>query len=145
MRAILTIFFILIFHSVAAQVVSEWRGPGRTGKYPDTGLLKEWPEDGPEKLWSSGEVLKGYSSPAIGESYIYVTGRKDDREYITALDFEGKKVWQVPFGRAWDESYPDTRTTPTIYNGKLYMVSGQGEVVCHDALTGKQLWYVNAN
>ncbi|GAG62766.1 unnamed protein product, partial [marine sediment metagenome] len=23
----------------------QWRGPNRDGKYPDTGLLKSWPED----------------------------------------------------------------------------------------------------
>jgi outer membrane protein assembly factor BamB len=81
----------------------------------------------------------------MGDEYIYVTGRKDDNEYLTALDYEGNMIWQTRFGRAWNESYPDTRTTPTLYNGKLYMLSGQGEVVCHDAATGKQLWLVNAH
>ena len=39
---------------VAAQVPSgpgdwpQWRGPNRDGKSSDTGLLKEWPEDGPK-------------------------------------------------------------------------------------------------
>ena len=88
MRAILIVLLFLVFQSSIAQVVSEWRGPGRTGIYEETGLLKEWPEGGPEKLWSSAEVLKGYSSPAIGKDYIYVTGKKDSVEYITALDYD---------------------------------------------------------
>ncbi|MCK4881021.1 MAG: hypothetical protein KAS82_10185 [Bacteroidales bacterium] len=29
---------------------AQWRGPQRDGKYPDTGLLKSWPDGGPELL-----------------------------------------------------------------------------------------------
>ena len=80
----------------------------------------------------------------MGDKFIYVTGRKDSEEYLTALDFTGREVWQVKFGRAWNGSYPDTRTTPTIHNGKIYLISGMGEVACHDAKTGNKIWYRNA-
>ncbi len=36
----------------------QWRGPNRDGKYPDTGLEKSWPEDGPAR-----------SRPALGTAY----------------------------------------------------------------------------
>ena len=124
-----------------SQVVSEWRGIGRTGIYPETGLMKEWPTGGPEKVWVAGELGTGYSSPAFGERYIYVTGRRDSVEMITALDYRGNRIWQQDFGRSWTGSYPETRTTPTIDNGKLYVISGMGEVACHDALTGSRIWY----
>ncbi len=127
-----------------AQTLSEWRGPGRTGIYHESGLLKSWPESGPKKIWSAGGLGTGYSSPAIGDEYIYVTGRKDSLEYLTALDFKGELVWQVRFGRSWNKSYEDTRTTPTIHDGKVYMISGMGEVACHDARTGDRVWYRNA-
>ena len=145
MRLLLLAVAIKLVLNVEGQVVSQWRGPERTGIYNETGLLKKWPEGGPEKIWSSDQVFKGYSSPAMGEEYIYVTGRSGDDEYLTALDYNGKLIWQVKYGRAWNQSYPDTRTTPTVYNDKVYMISGQGEVVCHDAQTGKQVWYVNAH
>ncbi|MBT3244270.1 MAG: PQQ-like beta-propeller repeat protein [Bacteroidetes bacterium] len=142
----LLLFFCAIFFLPAqSQITSEWRGPGRTGIYNESHLLKEWPESGPEKLWSSDKVLNGYSSPAFGEKYIYVTGRKDAQEYLTALDYQGKQIWQVQFGKAWHKSYPETRTTPTIFNNKVYLISGQGEVVCHDAETGRQIWFRDAN
>jgi outer membrane protein assembly factor BamB len=145
MRGLIFAIVILLACNVDGQVISQWRGPERTGIYKEAGLLKKWPEGGPEKLWSSDKVLKGYSSPAMGEEYIYVTGRDGKDEFLTALDYNGKLIWQVKYGRAWDQSYPDTRTTPTVYKGKVYMISGQGEVVCHDAKTGKQIWYVNAH
>ncbi len=145
MRVLFAIAVCLVFQSSYSQVVSEWRGLGRTGVYEETGLLKEWPEEGPKKLWSNDGVFSGYSSPAMGEEYIYVTGRKDSLEYLSALNYDGSMVWQVEFGKAWDRSFPETRTTPTVYNGKVYMISGQGEVACHDAKTGKKIWYVNAS
>ena len=80
MRVLFAIAVCLVFQSSYSQVVSEWRGLGRTGVYEETGLLKEWPEEGPKKLWSNDGVFSGYSSPAMGEEYIYVTGRKDSLE-----------------------------------------------------------------
>ncbi len=137
--------FLLIAFSMSgfSQTTSEWRGPGRTGEYFETGLLKQWPAEGPEKIWSYSDLPGGYASPAMGEEFIYVTGRQDSIETLTALTYEGKKVWEVPFGQAWDESYPETRTTPTIYNGNVYLISGRGEIACHNGQSGDQIWYVN--
>jgi hypothetical protein len=36
------IFLAFIFGGFC-QVTSEWRGPGRTGVYNESGLLKKWP------------------------------------------------------------------------------------------------------
>ncbi len=140
-----TIFLVLmVYLSGSAQTISEWRGIGRTGVYEESGLLKEWPDDGPENIWSTGDLGKGNSSAAIGDQYIYVSGRKDSLEYLTAIDFDGKQIWQVNFGQSWNQSFPDTRTTPTINGGKVYLISGMGEVACHDGLTGERIWMRNA-
>ena len=45
--------FILLLTSFLALLldpdteISQWRGPARDGIYPDTGLLKKWPAEGP--------------------------------------------------------------------------------------------------
>lgn len=140
----LILSLLIIAQAVSAQTISEFRGSGRTGIYPEKGLLKEWPENGPEKLWSAGDLGKGYTSPAMGEDYIYVTGRIDTMDYLTALDYKGNQVWQVEFGRSRNKSYPDARCIPTINLDKIYLVSGMGEVACHDALTGEKIWKRNA-
>lgn len=144
MIVISLVLSFLVSAPVYSQSQSEWRGPGRSGMYPDTGLLKRWPDAGPPKVWSAGDIGSGYSSPSIALEHIYVAGRKDTLEYLSKIDLNGKLVWQIPFGRSWDQSYEDTRTTPTISEGKVYMVSGKGEVVCHDAETGDRIWYRNA-
>ena len=48
--------------SVMAQTTPYgWRGPNRNGIYPEKGLLKEWPAEGPQLLWEVADAGKGYS------------------------------------------------------------------------------------
>src|SRR5687767_7778097 len=43
----------------------QWRGPNRDDVSKETGLLKSWPEGGPQKVWSYENAGNGYSGPAI--------------------------------------------------------------------------------
>jgi outer membrane protein assembly factor BamB len=43
----------------------EWRGPGRTGIYGGTNLLKSWPAEGPEEIWSIENLGNGFASPVF--------------------------------------------------------------------------------
>lgn len=47
--------------------------PERSGTYPETGLLKEWPAGGPKLLWETMDAGKGYSSPVIVGDRLYLT------------------------------------------------------------------------
>ncbi len=49
MKYILKLTILILSINLSAQD-AQWRGPGRDGKYPETGLLKEWPEGGPELI-----------------------------------------------------------------------------------------------
>ncbi len=77
-------YYFLIFLSLAfciesvAQSNPGWRGPARDGIYPETGLLKSWPAEGPEQLWSTSGTGKGYSSPVIAGDKIYITGMDEE-------------------------------------------------------------------
>jgi len=62
---------------------------------------------------------------------------------ITAISLDGKILWQVENGDAWEGSYPGTRSTPTIDGDRLYHQSPIGNVICLDAKTGKRIWTVN--
>ena len=122
----------------------QWRGTNRDGVYKETGLLKSWPQSGPELCWSYDGIGYGYSSPVVVNGKIYVTGKNKKREILTAFDLKGKRLWQIEYGNAWSGSYPETRTTPTVVGDDLYVISGEGEVVCLDAHSGKIRWSVNA-
>ena len=51
--------------STNSQTIYEWRGPDRSGIYPETELLKEWPKSGPDEIWAVEEIGNGYGSPTI--------------------------------------------------------------------------------
>lgn len=143
LHLILLMILILLNPSIA-QEISQWRGKNRDGIYSETKLLKQWPEKGPEMLWSQDNLGKGHSSVAVYDNMIYITGMKDTTDYLTAMDMEGNVKWCVPFGRSWLKTFPDTRSTPTIKDNKIYVVSGTGELYCFDAKTGITIWRKNA-
>ena len=128
-----------------AQDQHGWRGPGRDGIYTETGLLKEWPAEGPEQLWETEDVGKGYSSPVIVTGHLYITGlnEDEDKEIFSAYTLDGKKTYEVIYGTPWLKSYPEARTTPTIVGTKAYVISGIGEVVCIDTQSGDILWKID--
>ena len=137
------IFTFLIALHANAQILSQWRGENRDGIYNETGLLKQWPEDGPELLWFNDSLPKGYSSPAIDDFAIYTTGIIDTLDYLFALDFTRKMLWKTPVGGAWTNSFSDSRATPTIDGDKLYVESGTCVISCVDKKSGEILWQVD--
>jgi len=129
--------------SVSAADWPQFHGPNRDNKSPDRGLLKTWPEGGPPRIWEAVGIGEGYSTVAIVGERIYTTGEIDGDCVITALDMDGKRVWTQNNGKAWDGSYPGTRSTPTIIDGLLYHLSGIGNLVCLKADSGELVWSVN--
>ncbi|UCD53397.1 MAG: hypothetical protein JSW27_12250, partial [Phycisphaerales bacterium] len=68
---------------------SEWpqfHGPGRTNISPETGLLRKWPEGGPEKLWTYSQCGTGYSGVSIADGMIFTAGDFDRQEKVLALN-----------------------------------------------------------
>ena len=58
--------------------------------------------------------------------------------YLTAIDRNGKLKWQMPYGLACRQSFPESRCTPTVEGNRIYVISGRGEIVCVDAENGKK-------
>ena len=142
MKQIIILITVFIPYILQAQI-EQFGGPNRDGIYPGTGLLKQWPEDGPALLFKVDGIGKGWSTAVVVNNKIYVTGMIDTLDYLTCADMTGKILWQTPYGRSWDQSFPDTRSTPTIENGKAYLSSGMGEVACFDTQSGKIIWKKN--
>lgn len=120
----------------------EWRGPERSGIYNETGLMKKWPAGGPELLWEATSLGDGYSSPTITNDAIYITGRRENSDILTALTLDGKKKWEVEYGKAWMTNHTGSRCTPTYYNGNIFLISGSGDIVCVGS-DGKIKWSKN--
>lgn len=141
---LLLILIIVTFPALLtySQPQYGWRGDGRTGIYSETSLMKSWPSAGPSLLWESLEAGTGYSSATVTDDAVYITGRKGDKEFLTAYTLDGKIKWATEYGKASTSNYPDSRSTPTFALGKIYVVSGSGEMVCIGT-DGKIKWTVN--
>jgi outer membrane protein assembly factor BamB len=142
MKPIILIIIALLFSAgpIAAQAISEWRAANRTGVSSETGLLKLWPENGPELLWTNLELPKGNSSVSFSVNSIFLTGVRDSTDMLVALDTLGKIKWQTPIGRAWTESFSESRSTPTVEGNRIYTASGMGDLACVDAKSGQIIW-----
>jgi outer membrane protein assembly factor BamB len=127
------------------QQISDWRPENRTGVSDETGLLKSWPDGGPTLLWSCLDIAKGYSSPSFGVHTIFITGNKGSDDILFALDMNGKILWQTVTGRAWTQTNPESRATPTIEGNRVYTTSGSGDLACIDGTTGKIVWSYKAS
>jgi len=121
----------------------QFHGPNRDNLSAEKGLLKNWPEQGPDLLWTARGLGHGYSSVSIAAGMIYTAGNIEKNTVVTALDLDGKVVWQVKNGKAWTRDRPGTRGTPTIDGDRLFHQSPLGNVVCLEARTGKKIWELN--
>ncbi|QOV92536.1 PQQ-like beta-propeller repeat protein [Humisphaera borealis] len=134
------------FASAAEGDWPRWRGPNFDNVSPDTGLLKEWPKDGPALAWKSTDVGAGFSSISIAGGKIFTMGEAGDSSFVVALDMTGKKLWSTKVGKTGGGGgYPGPRCTPTVDGEHLYAVGQYGDLVCLQAATGAELWRKNLN
>lgn len=121
----------------------QWRGPNRDGRSAETGLLKTWPQDGPKRLWSADGLGEGFGSLAIADGVIYTTGMDGGKGVLSAIGTDGRLRWRKPYGPEWTRSHSGTRTTPTVNDGRVYVMSAMGQLACFDARTGDRKWSVD--
>jgi outer membrane protein assembly factor BamB len=123
----------------------QWRGPNRDGISAETGLLKQWPTEGPPLVWKATGAGRGYSSVAIAGGRLYTLGLRGEREYVLAFDIAtGKEVWATAHGGAYRDSRGDgPRGTPTVEGDRLYALGGNGDLSCMETRTGRIVWAMN--
>lgn len=125
---------------------SQWRGPKRDGIYPETNLLKQWPVEGPEMLWSYDGLGIGQGSVAVSGGKVFVTGIPDtlnSEGYLFAFDTRGKLLWKKNYGKDWTGIFPGARSTPTVAGDLVYVESGNGAVYCLKSETGETIWSID--
>lgn len=158
LRSVLsTLVAVHLLASMAASAppTNDWptfRGPNRTAVSTDTGLLQEWPKDGPPLVWKSEGAGRGYASLAIAGDHIYTLGdapsvADDEDEYLLCFNREsGSNLWKLKTGPAWTDGQPNwksSRSTPTVDGKFVYALTAHGELICAESATGKEHWRKN--
>ncbi|MFC2101485.1 PQQ-binding-like beta-propeller repeat protein [Bacteroidota bacterium] len=134
------LLFILFPWASFAQPTSGFKGPERNGNYTESGLLKSWPDEGPEQVWHVGGLGNGYSSPAVTSDRLFITGEKEGMGYLFSFDLQGKLLWQRSYGPEWMVSYSGPRATPVVAGNQVYVLSGKGKIASFEQETGDLNW-----
>jgi outer membrane protein assembly factor BamB len=121
----------------------QFRGPDRNGISNDTGLLKEWPAEGPRLAWRISGLGEGFSSVSISGGRIYTMGNRGGEEYIIALDLDGgSELWATSIGPARGNGggYAGPRCIPPVDGDLVFGLGIDGTLACLEAATGKPRW-----
>ena len=107
-----------------------FRGPERDGHFPAAGLLKEWPDGGPEQLGIDHSIGTGWPPPhpsfaaADGMLYLLENGPKCSLARPQADGFTVVSSFRPALGAK------HLYTHPVIFDGKLYLRHGS-TLVCY--------------
>ncbi|TWT99597.1 outer membrane biogenesis protein BamB [Botrimarina colliarenosi] len=140
----LAVFALFITSVATAYEWPQWLGPDRDGLTSEMGLLQEWPEGGPERVWLFSDTGAGYGGPAIADGKLYILGARDGTEQLIAIDTEsGKEIWSAPLGEEYTNDWGNgPRNTPTVDGDRVYCLAAKGTLACVSAKTGDVVWKV---
>jgi FOG: WD40-like repeat len=145
LSVIITSCFLIVFCPVSkAQDWSQYLGPDRNSKSPQKGLLRSWPESGPDVLWSV-DVGAGYGGPVIKNGKAYLLDRDDEvGDIMRCFDMNtGEELWKYTCNSPGVVSYPGSRSVPAVDDKQVYACGLNGELLCLDINTHQLVWQKN--
>lgn len=122
----------------------QWQGVDRTAVSTETGLLQEWPEEGPPLAWRIEGLGGGDSAPAVVDGRLYGLSNRDGQEIVWCLsEADGSEVWTASLGPAVEQERRQSKEgpggTPTVSGSHLYVIGMGGRVACLN-LEGDVVW-----
>ncbi len=134
-----------LFQSAPAQEWNQWRGPNRDGLVPASSTPSAWPES-LRRLWRV-EIGEGYASPVVSRGRVFIHGRRDPEEVVTAIDLvKGGVVWQQKYAAPFQKNQyavnmaKGPNATPLVVGQRLFTLGVTGVLSAWDTAKGGQLW-----
>jgi len=123
----------------------QWQGPERTNLSLETGLLRQWPSEGPPKAWEISTLGEGYGTVSVVGERIYIQGTRGGSSVVFALNrSDGKEVWTKALGPSLQQDRgKGPRGTPTVDGERLFALSENGDLACLKAADGAVVWQRN--
>ncbi len=144
-HVVLTILFVIIISSLSfANDWPQYLGPNRNAISTETGILRSWPAEGPEVLWTS-PLGEGFGGPAVSNGKVYVLDRiGNEKDILRCLDLAtGKEEWTFSYEAPGQVDRPGSRSVPTIEGKYIYTCGPFGHVHCIDTDSHKAVWTKN--
>lgn len=139
-----SLILVVCTFNINAQDWPRFLGPNGNSTSPQKGLLRSWPAEGPQVLWTTN-VGPGYGGPVIKEGKVYLLDRDDKTgDIMRCFDFNtGKELWKFSYSAPGSVSYPGSRSIPTIDGNRIYSSGPYGDLYCIDINTHKPVWNKN--
>ena len=139
-------FLLLSFsQSATAQDWTQWRGPNRDGLVTAASTPSAWPES-LRRLWRV-EIGEGYASPVVSRGRVFIHGRRDPEEVVTAVDLaKGEIIWQQKYAAPFQKNQyavsmaKGPNATPLVVGDRLFTLGVTGVLSAWDTAKGAQLW-----
>jgi len=130
--------------NVCAQDWPQYYGPNRNSISDQKGILRSWPQQGPEVLWSV-DIGIGFGGPVIKDGKVYLLDRDDNvGDKLRCFDFSnGKELWSFAYDAPGSVSFPGSRSVPAIDGNRIYSCGPYGNLYCIDVNTHKPVWNKN--
>jgi outer membrane protein assembly factor BamB len=138
---------IVLFAYMSNTFAQDWPqylGPNRNSVSTQKDLLRSWPQQGPEVLWTTAVGI-GYGGPVIKDGKIYLLDRDDKvGDKLRCLDLSnGKELWDFGYDAPGSVMFPGSRSVPTLEGNRIYSCGPYGNLYCIDINTHKPLWNKN--
>src|SRR5262245_55495128 len=133
--------------SVTCASASDWPwayGPRRDNSSDQKGLLRTWPEAGPQVLWTV-PVGADFGGPAVADGKVYLLDRDEKvGDKLRVFDLAtGKELWSFAYEAPGGFMFAGSRTTPTVEADRVYTSGPLGDLYCIDTKTQKPVWHKN--
>jgi len=138
------IIALVFIANVHAQDWPQYLGPDRNSTSPQKGIIKSWPDKGPEVLWTANIGI-GYGGPVIKDGKVYLLDR-DDKVGDNLRCFElssGKELWNFQYDAPGSVMFPGSRSVPIVDDNYVYSSGPYGDLYCIDINTHKPVWHKN--
>ncbi len=141
---VLAMVLLAVLYASAGLVLAEDIAPGNTdlprflpnhgnSVYEAKGLLRQWPKEGPERLWRT-EIGWGKSAVVEANGLAFTAAEVDDKQWALALDpLSGETRWKtllIPQGNRHFERGPVT--SPVVDGDRIYFIPY--------AIEGRDVW-----
>ncbi|MFC2168431.1 PQQ-binding-like beta-propeller repeat protein [Acidobacteriota bacterium] len=135
---------IILSSMIFANDWPQYLGPTRNAISSETGILKSWPAEGPEVMWTV-PLGDGFGAPIISKGKVYILDRiGNEKDILRCLDLEtGKELWTFSYDAPGQVDHPGSRSVPTTDGNFVYTCGLYGHVHCIDINTHKVVWTKN--
>jgi outer membrane protein assembly factor BamB len=123
-------------------------GPRQNNTSAETGLLLDWPAEGPPVVWRK-KLGRSYSPPVVAKGRLIAFHRLGDEEVVECIDARtGASFWDFRYPTRYVDRYAyngGPRSSPTIDGDCVFTYGAEGVLTCLDLGTGRKVWQRTLN